>query len=387
MPAPARLAAGAPLDATVGITADRQWQHRRGYENFVGATLGVRGRLRRDQHDVVDNLDGYAQLDWRPAPRLGLLVGLRSTRVRFDSDDDYVAPGNPDDSGRRAFSAISPVAGLDWQAGDHVSAYVAYGHGFETPTFDELAYRSDGSAGLNLALDPSRTRSIEAGLRSRGDAALHWQLAAFRADTGDELVVATNAGGRSAFQNAGHARRSGLELSLDGTRGAHWSWQAAATLLDARYQDEFLTCAGAPCPTPTVPVAAGTVLPGVPRQQGFAATTWQGGDGWTATVSAQAVSRVAVANTSDASAPGYGTVDFELGRRWRLGGGDAGSGSAAPTLVATLRLANAFDRHAVGSVIVNEANGRFFEPAPGRTLLFVAELRTSQLPADALRPF
>jgi len=363
------LLSGAPLDATVGLTADRQWQHRLGYENFVGDALGVRGRLRRDQHDVVDDLDGYAQLEWRPAPRLGLLAGLRSTRVHFASGDDYIAPGNPDDSGRRAFSAISPVAGLDWQAGGRVSAYVSYGHGFETPTFDELAYRPDGSAGLNLALDPSRTRSIEAGLRSRGDASLHWQATAFRADTDDELVVATNAGGRSAFQNAGAARRQGLELSLDGAHGAHWSWQAAATLLDARYRDAFLTCAGSPCPAPTVRVAAGTVLPGVPRTQGFVATTWQGEDGWTATVSAQVASSVHAANTSAASAPGYGTLDFELGHRWRLGRGDAG-----PGLATTLRLANAFDRHAVGSVIVNEANGRFFEPAPGRTLLFVAEL-------------
>jgi iron complex outermembrane receptor protein len=28
-----------------------------------------------------------------------------------------------------------------------------------------------------------------------------------------------------------------------------------------------------------------------------------------------------------------------------------------------------FDRRYAGSVIVNEANGRFFEPAPGRTWL------------------
>jgi iron complex outermembrane receptor protein len=62
-------------------------------------------------------------------------------------------------------------------------------------------------------------------------------------------------------------------------------------------------------------------------------------------------------------------MDLELGRRWRLGQGNAG-----PGLATTLRLANAFDRHAVGSVIVNEASGRFFEPAPGRTLLFVVEL-------------
>jgi iron complex outermembrane receptor protein len=34
-----------------------------------------------------------------------------------------------------------------------------------------------------------------------------------------------------------------------------------------------------------------------------------------------------------------------------------------------LRVDNLFDRKVAGSVIVNEGNGRFFEPAPGRTWL------------------
>ena len=34
-----------------------------------------------------------------------------------------------------------------------------------------------------------------------------------------------------------------------------------------------------------------------------------------------------------------------------------------------VRIDNVADRRYVGSVIVNEGNGRFFEPAPGRTWL------------------
>jgi iron complex outermembrane receptor protein len=33
------------------------------------------------------------------------------------------------------------------------------------------------------------------------------------------------------------------------------------------------------------------------------------------------------------------------------------------------RIDNILDHQYVGSVIVNEANGRYFEPAPGRTFL------------------
>ena len=36
---------------------------------------------------------------------------------------------------------------------------------------------------------------------------------------------------------------------------------------------------------------------------------------------------------------------------------------------------NLLDRRYAGSVIVNDSNGRYFEPAPGRTLLVGIELR------------
>ncbi len=38
-----------PAEFTVGTNFDRQQQLRRGYENFVGTTLGVKGALRRDE--------------------------------------------------------------------------------------------------------------------------------------------------------------------------------------------------------------------------------------------------------------------------------------------------------------------------------------------------
>jgi iron complex outermembrane receptor protein len=36
-------------------------------------------------------------------------------------------------------------------------------------------------------------------------------------------------------------------------------------------------------------------------------------------------------------------------------------------LAASARIDNVTDRRYAGSVIVNESNGRYFEPAPGRT--------------------
>lgn len=42
-----------------------------------------------------------------------------------------------------------------------------------------------------------------------------------------------------------------------------------------------------------------------------------------------------------------------------------------------MRVDNLFDKRYVGSVIVNEGNSRFFEPAPGRTWLASLSLSAS----------
>jgi len=45
------------------------------------------------------------------------------------------------------------------------------------------------------------------------------------------------------------------------------------------------------------------------------------------------------------------------------------------TLRVFLRIDNLLDRNTIGSVIVNESNGRYFEPAPPRTWLAGLDIR------------
>ena len=47
-------------------------------------------------------------------------------------------------------------------------------------------------------------------------------------------------------------------------------------------------------------------------------------------------------------------------------------------LALSARVDNAFDRRAIGSVIVNDGNGRWFEPAPGRGLWLGLSLRQAE---------
>jgi iron complex outermembrane receptor protein len=348
-----------PLQWVAGLSFDSQEQHRRGYENFIGTTLGVRGAIRADQRDRVEALDPYAQVSWQASDAWSITAGARHSRVRFRSDDAYTTATNPDDSGQVEHSATSPVLGVSWHASDALQVYASYGEGFETPTFNELQYRSDGGSGLNFDLQPASTRSGEVGFKiSRG--ALRTEVALFRARTDDELTVNTSAGGRTTFQNAGRAERNGVELSGAMPLARRWHAEFALTWLDARFVDGFLACAATPCTVPTVAVSANAPIPGIPRTTAQAALRWGDPlDGWHVRFDGGYVGDLPVNNVGDERAASYAVFGASTGYGVRHADGEGR---------VFLAVDNLGDRTYAGSVIVNEANRRYYEPAPGRSI-------------------
>ena len=182
----------------------------------------------------------------------------------------------------------------------------------------------------------------------------------FQTRTDDEIVTQTNTGGRATFQNAGATRRTGVELGWSARFFEHLRAQVAATALDATYRDGFRTCAATPCTTPTQLIPAGNRIPGIARGALFAALNWAPPTGWRAGLEARYLTGVFVNDINNDVAPRYTTLAANLGHvvvagPWELGGFVRGD--------------NLLGRKYAGSVIVNDGNGRYFEPAPGRTWL------------------
>lgn len=358
--------AGRDYEFVLGASGDYQRQHRTAYENFVGNRLGIKGALRRDEHDNVDNVAEYAQWYWHFADRWALLLGLRNDEVRFDEHDFYITTQNPDDSGSVHYRATTPVAGLQFRPGDNLRVYASYGKGFETPSYDELGYRSDGQPGLAFHLKPAHSRNLEAGAKWRIGPRLEFDAAAFRADTDDELVVATNQDGRATYRNVGQTRRQGVELSLAGELGRDWRMRAGFTHLQARFRQGFLACAGTPCVVPTTPVAAGSPIPGVPDNYGSLRVEHGDELGWREGVTLSGVGAVTVNDIGTQHAAGYGLIDLDAGYVFALG--------ETSRLQLSARVDNLANRRYIGSVIVNDGNGRYFEPGPDRSFMLGARL-------------
>ena len=343
--------AGRPLTLTVGAAYDRQQQARKGFVNNSGAL----GDLRRDEDDSVRNQDAYAQAEWSPLAALSLLAGARYSDVRFDSNDHYITALNPDDSGRVAFSHASPVGGVVWHAAKDVNVYANWGEGFETPTFIELAYRN-AATGLNFALQPAISRSAEVGIKAYLLGGQRVNLAAFSTRTTNEIIIDAATGGRTTYKNAGKTRRRGVEAQWDAALGGGVTAYAAYTYLSARFAEDTTTG------TPPQPVPAGSRLPAVPAASAYAEIAWTRPEwaGFSVAVEAQYADKLYVNERNSDAAPAYTVANVRAGFEQRIG---------RWTLRQFARVNNLTDRNYVGSVIVGDTNGRFFEPAARRNYL------------------
>ena len=341
-------AAGRPLTLNIGADVARQKEHRLGFVN----NFGVIGDLRRDEDDTVTGTDAYAEAQWYLFDKVSFTVGVRSSKVAYNSDDHYITAANPNDSGSRTYYNTSPIAGVLWSVADNMNTYFSFGQGFETPTFAELAYKPIGP-GLNFNLQPATSTAYELGLKWLPLPSQRVNLAVFTAKTKDEIVINTATGGRTTYANAGKTRRRGVEAEWDAELPGGFTAHANYTYLLAEFADPYTSG------TPPVIVPEGSRLPGVPPQQFYGVLNWAPGGylGFNVSGEVQYVGKIYANDRNTASAPAYTIGNVQAGFAQTAG---------HVKLSEYVRLNNIADKKYVGSVIVGDTNQRYFEPAPGR---------------------
>ncbi|MES2612767.1 MAG: TonB-dependent receptor [Pseudomonadota bacterium] len=344
----AKMPSGLPLTWTLGVDADRLAEQRQGLVNQNGEP----GALRRNERDRAGNTDLFAQVDAWITPTWRAIAGLRASRVSARVQDQFITPTNPDDSGTRTWRQTSPVLGVVWSASDQLNLYANLGRGFETPTLAEMAYSQDNT-GPNFGLAASRSRQMEIGAKWQGT--VHRLEAAwFDARSRSEIVPAATVNGRTVFQNADNVRRRGLELAWSAQAGS-WKPRAAYTHLDAFFGDAYTGAGG-------TRVAAGNRLPGTARHVAQLALDYAPTAAWQLGATLDVSGKVFANDVNSEAAPGFGVVGLRAGYTF-------GTAASSPRWQAWARLDNLLDRRYAGSLIVNDGNGRFFEPAAGRRIM------------------
>ncbi|MDR6983781.1 iron complex outermembrane receptor protein [Rheinheimera pacifica] len=334
-----RLLAGDNYSIRAGGSLVQSDDERLGFVN----DFGQRGDLRRDQTDSADNTDAFVRFNWQPAALWQVQGGWRYSELKLSIADRFILPQNPDDSGVKQFYNDAFALGLSYRIAPGFSWFVSAGTGFESPTLAEIAYQTDDT-GVNLALNASTNRQWESGFKWLSDG-LSASLSYFNVDSKNELLVDSNTGGRTSYRNAAKTERHGAELQLNWQTNAYLRQQLTASYLSAKFADAGLE---------------GKRLPGIADSQlhwQLAVQPWQ--DNTEFALHSQYRSKVYIDDTNSNSAPS--ALTFSLSARhsqqWQQ-----------LNLAYWLVLDNISDKDYVGSVIVNQSNGRAIEPAPGRQL-------------------
>lgn len=337
---------------SVGVALDAMDEGRKGFENFNlvngQPSYGVKGNLRRDEDNTLWNIDPYLQASWQFLPTWRLDTGVRYSNVHYKSKDNYLSNG--DDSGKTDYSKVLPSAALSWQILPELMAYVSYAKGFETPTFTEMAYRPDGESGFNFDLTASTSDTYETGLKSQNQLG-DFTLAVFQTKTKDDIVSAGNSNGRSTFRNADKTLREGVEFAWNKKLWRDLTATASYTYLDATFDADI------PALGSIAQIPSGNAIPGIAKNQAYASLAWQPSHGLYGGVDVQYMDKVYVNDTNSDAAPSYSVTSANVGYAWVMGDWKVNSFA---------RVDNLFDKNYAGSVIVNDGNGRYFEPADGR---------------------
>jgi iron complex outermembrane receptor protein len=358
-----------PQVLTTGFDFQRTRDDRVNF-NYVGATAAADTSRQLDQLEQVTEVGPFAQSAVTLTPRLTATAGVRFDWVSFQVNDRLVdsakAAGNPiylNDSGRRLMRAFSASLGAAFAVSERLTAYANTGSSFETPTTTELANRPDTLGGFNPSLQPQRAWNYEAGARGTQGEALRWSAALFQTDVANELIPFQEPSSpqRVFYRNAGSARHRGVELGADLTPLPGWRLSLTYTYSHFRYTDYQFTVG------PTTHVLDGLPLAGVPEHWLRAlvgAHPWGASGAWMEFETVHASSQL-LNDTLSTRASGFWRSDLRMG--W---GGSVGGVRLDPFFA----VENLFNHHYVGSVTVNAAGGRYYEPAPGRSFYLGIEL-------------
>ena len=371
---------------TIGADGDRARGPQTNFTNGGGAAKlsppcvnsgGAIASACVDQFADATAVGSFAQLELARGP-FTLTAGARSDAILYDISNEI----RPLQFLHRTFDQLSPKVALRWRLSPSLTAYAAVARGFEVPTATELSTSPDTIRPFNDALGAASQWSYELGARGTVGSRGTFDVSVYRAIVEGDFVSRTVAipgvpVPRSIFENAGRVRRTGVEIAGSWLLTPWLDARGTYTFSDHVFE-QYLTTLTGPAYTTVSYDAANNRVPGIARHRAVlelrlaprdnvGISLWGEGQGGIPVDVTNASSGVVYQRTSAASAAPAGraipfnaltrTLIIHAAATWRIG--DA-------TLFAQLE--NLTDTRWASNLTINASNGRFYYPAPPRSL-------------------
>lgn len=359
---------GRPNRLIVGYDYQHENEANKDFQTLPGQGQGTQ-RSHVNERQVQDGL--YVQDELKMLDHVELTGGIRYSQVGFKVTDHFKA-GGVDASGRRFFSATTPMVGLRYSPVDWANFYFNLATSFETPTRSELRNPNTAAGqGLNPDLQPQKSTNYEVGVKGAVKDWLSYDLAVYRQHFTNEFIAFSLPTGPCTvfsvcFRNTGKSDHDGVELGLAYRPVPSLTFQTAYTYADYRFRDYVSNGVQ----------LAGRRLPGIPehrvvldltyeRQSGalaglFAGAEWQYQTAYfLSDTNNNSVPPGGGAVVNDRKNPGYAVTHLKAGYK--------GMVSKHWGIELFSRLENLFDaNYALGQV--NPQGRPAFQPYPGRQL-------------------
>jgi iron complex outermembrane receptor protein len=224
---------------------------------------GEHGALTKNQHDRVHSMALYMEDVLSLTPRLSAVLGVRGERATRETEDFFLSNG--DQSDKRVYKPVSPKVGFLYSfAPDGIQLFANASRSFEPPLLLEL--NSLAVPGF-IPLEGQSAWQYEVGARGRR-IGLSWDLSAYDIELRNEILninVQPFPGAPftvPTYRNAPKTRHKGLEVGLSyqfpgavfvrGDVADHLSLRTSYTLARYTYVDDS--------------TYRGNDIPGAPRQ-------------------------------------------------------------------------------------------------------------------------
>jgi iron complex outermembrane receptor protein len=324
--------------------------HNRQFQN----ERGQHGSLTRDEQDIGTTLAAYVENALSLTPRLIATAGGRFDHATRKVNDHFLSNGDQSDT--RSYTPVTPRVGFLYMVGTGAQLFANASQTVEPPLFLELS--SFGDPGGFIDLEAQRAWQYEVGARTQA-LGLSWEASLYDVELRNEILnlnVQPFPGAPftvPTYRNAPKTRHSGAEvgavyrvpggLFVNGDVRDHVTLRGAYTYGRFRYTSD--------------PVYAGRDIPGAPRQYVTAELKYEHPSGLSVAPTVEWVPRAYFVNSAN-TVKNDGWSNLGVRAEWALE-------RAGVTLFAAGQ--NLADRRFSQSVQVDNAAGRYFEPADRRS--------------------
>ena len=331
------------LKTQIGFDVGNQNDRRKRYNNDIGIT----GNQVLDQNEKFSNLGIYLVNNYN-LNRLSISSGIRYDTNNVKLEDLFFSDG--DSSGNIILNSLNPSLGINYKLNKKSRIFINTSSGFETPTLNEFSSSPIGT-GFNKNLKSQINMGFELGFSLYDtQKKSNIDLVYFKSITNDEILSYEDEKfpNQKFYNNAGKTERNGIEIAgfytLNRTVISS-SYSLGDYVFKEFFENKFNY--------------KGNKIPGIPNDIFTLSIEHKTINELSLNLNFKNIGALYANNSNTIKVDEFNTFNFKIGKEIKL---------SRSIIYPYLIISNVFDNEYFDNIRINAFGGRYYEPAPKRTI-------------------